>query len=442
MSQTVLPNSINYNEQLPSLSPSTQNFSQVLQPINGARFGQNQQITVDIPSRGFIDPQSMYIRYRMNIQNQTTAILDNALSVVGCPVYTPFARVETFINSQQIDAVQDFNVVAHLWSNVFLGVNEKYGNQFGFGYNEVTTPTTVGMDKLDSRVLPAITLNASIQYTVSAPLVCTKLTSCEKFIPAFATGGIRLVFTLDTLANIFSPTAQAALVNPAGTFIDNFELVYDMIDFGPEVERSVLSQPSIMIKSNGYANSSMTVPTTPAGTITLVYNQRFASIRSAIVLPAGTAINAKTLNGKFDAVDITTGGYYQLNVGGVQFPQGGPINFAQNKAGAMSELRKATGNLYDWSKSMSINSVEFSRLDDTTTSGIEPGKCYIGFDLNKVNSASRNMLNGTSSQNTPINLVLNIATAMGANSKNVYLVLNYDCVLILDPRTKMITINQ
>ena len=64
MSQTVLPNSINYNEQLPSLSPGTQNFTQVLQPINGSQFGQNQQIYIDIPSRGFIDPQSLYIRYK------------------------------------------------------------------------------------------------------------------------------------------------------------------------------------------------------------------------------------------------------------------------------------------------------------------------------------------------------------------------------------------
>jgi len=43
MSQTVLPNSINYNEQLPSLSPATQNFTQILQPVNGAIFSQNQQ---------------------------------------------------------------------------------------------------------------------------------------------------------------------------------------------------------------------------------------------------------------------------------------------------------------------------------------------------------------------------------------------------------------
>jgi hypothetical protein len=65
-----------------------------------------------------------------------------------------------------------------------------------------------------------------------------------------------------------------------------------------------------------------------------------------------------TLNGKFDSVDVTSGGYYSLNHGGVQFPQGGPINFSINKAGAMSELRKATGNLYDYSKSMAINEVD------------------------------------------------------------------------------------
>ena len=103
MSQTVLPNTINYAESLPSISPSTQNFTQVLQPVNGAIFSQNQQIFIDIPSRGFIDPQSIYIRYKMTVV--TTAA--TAYSVLGCPLYAPFARVETFINSQQVDSVQD-----------------------------------------------------------------------------------------------------------------------------------------------------------------------------------------------------------------------------------------------------------------------------------------------------------------------------------------------
>ncbi len=107
----------------------------------------------------------------------------------------------------------------------------------------------------------------------------------------------------------------------------------------------------------------------------------------------------------------------------------------------MSELRKATGNLYDWSKSMAINNIEFGYTENSTTGFTQPGKCYIGFDLNKINSASRAMLNGTSSQNAPINLIINIAVA-SASAKNVYLVLNYDCVFIIDPRTKMITLNQ
>ena len=177
MSQTVLPNSINYREMLPSISPSTENFTQVLQPTNSSIFGQNQQIYVDIPSRGFIDPQSLYIRYRMNVGCITTAIVADSFTVIGCPVYTPFIRVETYINSQQIDSVQDYNVAAHAWSNTFLGVNEKYGNQYGFGYQDPGNGT-VSMNELDGRALPAIAAGAIASYYVSAPLICTKLANC------------------------------------------------------------------------------------------------------------------------------------------------------------------------------------------------------------------------------------------------------------------------
>lgn len=440
MSQLVLPNSINYAESLPSIVPGTQNFTQVLQPVNGAVFSQNQQIFIDIPSRGFIDPQSIYIRYKAAFLGTATAAAAGQ-GVIGCPLYTPFSRVDTMINSQMIDTVADYNVVAHTWTNLFLGVNEKYGNQFGFGYLDAT-PTEVRLDELDGRDMAGLVATERA-YFVSGPLVCTKLTGCEKFIPAFATGGIRLMFTIDTVANMVTSQMFSNLNANTPFTITNFELVYDLIDFGPDVEQSILSQPSIMIKTNGYNNSSVTVPATGAGSATLVFNQRLASIRSAIVLPSGTVPGANYFNGKFDSVDITNGGFYSLNIGGITYPQGGPISFALNKAGAVSELRKATGNLYDWSKSMSINNIEFSYVDNPTptTALTQPGKCYVGFDLNKINSASQNMLNGTSSQNAPINLVLNINTAV-QTAKNVYMVLNYDCILNIDPRTKMININQ
>lgn len=435
MAQSVLPNSINYQDQLPALIPGVQNFTQVLQPVNGSTFVQNQQVFFDLPSRGFIDPASIYIRYKMTV----TTTGNQALNVLGCPLYTPFQRVDTFFNSQIIDSVPDYNQVAHAWSNLFLSVSDKYGNQYGFGYKD-PTDGEVRMDELDGRNLGTVT-TAGVNYFVSGPVVCTKLANCEKFIPAFATGGIRLVFTLDTWANMLDVTTNLDLASNK-TFLSNFELVYDLIDFGSEIEQLVLQQPNIMIKSNGYSNSSAAIATGTSGTNTIVFNQRFASIRSAIVHPSGvTPTAATTVNGKFDAIDITSGGYYSLVVGGVQFPQGGPLSMANNKAGVLSELRKATGNLYDWSKGMSINSVEFSYIETGNTTVIQPGKVYIGFDLNKLNSGGKNMLNGISSQNSPINVVLNIATATAA-AKNLNLILNYDCIFMIDPRTKMISMNQ
>ena len=57
---------------------------------------------------------------------------------------------------------------------------------------------------------------------------------------------------------------------------------------------------------------------------------------------------------------------------------------------------------------MSINSFEFDYNENSTTASTQPGKVYVGFDLNKINSASRAILNGTSSQNSHINFVINI----------------------------------
>ena len=435
MSQFVLPKSVDYDEVLPSLPPNVNNYTQVVYPSNGSQFFPSQNIIVDIPSRGCIDPQSIYIRYRMNLGAGGTAT--NATYMPGCPLYTPFQRVDTFINSQIVDSVNEYNVTAHAWTNAFLGASDKYGMQTGFGYS--TADATTGyMTGLDSRTVPIIAINGTTSWSVSGPLVCAKLSACEKMIPAFACGGIRLSFTLDTLATWVANTTN---FDTAKCFISNFEVVYDLIDFGSEFEQDILSKPSIMIKSSGYNNSSVNVSVGTNGIQTFVFNQRLASIRSALLLPAGTAVGAVQLNGKFDAVDITTNGYYSLNIGGVSYPQGGPISFTLNRAGALSELRKATGVLYDWSRSMSINEAEFAYTDNSTTTAQQPGKVYVGFDLNKINSSGNAIMNGTSSQNSPINAVLNMAVAT-QGAKQLYLILNYDCVFVIDPRTKMVNMTQ
>lgn len=429
MAQIVLPNSINYDEQLPALMSGVNNYTQVLQPTNGSSFTQNGQIFFDLPSRGFIDPKSIYIRYR----EKFTAT--NAGAVCECALFTPIARVDTFFNSQLIDTVSDYNIVANQWMNLYLGPNEKASIQSAFGYSTLDGQIT----KYDSKALVA----GANTFNVAGPLICIMLTSCDKFIPAFATGGIRIVFTLDSYSNMCSnPTV------PTDFSIDRFELVYDMVDFGSEVEQSVLNRDKIVIKSSSYNNQSVTVNSTTNGTNTFVFNQRFNSIRNAI-LSTTCASSTNYVNGKFDSVDITCGsdyttkgGSYSLNIGGVSYPQGGPLSTLNNRNGILAELRKATGNLYDWSKAMSIDPNEFNYNESgSTTTADEPGKFFVGFDLNKINSSSNLMLNGTSSANAPINAIIQFGSAT-SNSHNLNLTLNYDAILTIDPRTKQLSVLQ
>lgn len=438
MSITVLPNSINYDEQLASLMPNVNNYTQTIQSSNGSSFKPSSQIIFDIPSRGFIDPKSIYLRYK----NTYTAT--NAGAVCKCPLYTPFQRLDIFVNSQLFDTIPDYNIVANNWIDLNLGANEKMSIQSAWGYNA----TDGNVTKFDSRSLSA----GGNTFSVAGPLVANALVNSEKFFPAFAVGGIRLVFTLDTVVNMCSNSTI-----PTDFTLFNCELVFDMVDFGPEVEREILARDSIVIKSNSYNLTSVNVPAGTNGTNQFVFNQRFASIRSAIV-GTTSATTAVQVNGKYDSVDLTSytdsslyGGYYSLNCGGVIYPQGGPLNTLNNRNGLLMELRKATGNIYDWSKAMSIDVYEFGFAESgatgafgtalAQTSVTEPGKFFVGFDLNKINSASNMMLNGTSSQNSPINVIVSQSNAT-ANSHNLYLMLNYDVILTIDPRTKQLNILQ
>jgi hypothetical protein len=431
MAQTVLPSSINYAEQLPSLMAGVQNLTQVLNPVNGSSFTTDgAQIIIDFPSRGFIDPRSIYFSYNMSIVQGATAP-----SVVRCPLYAPFVRLDLYINNSLIESINDYNLLACLWTELYLGPNEKAGLQNGFGYSNADGAIT----KYDARLL---TTGVTNSYKVSGPLVCSMLSSMDKFLPAFACGQVRLVFTLDTLNNYTSFTAT----RPTSFTLSNFQVTYDLIDFGAEVEQSVLSLPQVVIKSSGYVNQSVTVPVGTNGNNSFVFNTRLASIRNAIV-SSSSAASANLVNGKFDSVLISgSPSSYALNIGGQVYPQAGPLSTV-NESAILMELRKATGSLYDFSKASSINNIEFAYNEigtnatnaATATTPQEPAKTYIGFDLNKINSASNAMLNGTSSQNSPIVLQVNFGAATTL-AKSFNLTAQYDAILTIDTRSRQISV--
>ena len=58
---------------------------------------------------------------------------------------------------------------------------------------------------------------------------------------------------------------------------------------------------------------------------------------------------------------------------------------------------------------MSINTVEFGYTDAACNTRVgQPGKFTVGIDCCKLSSGSLNLLNGTSSQNYTINVLMNL----------------------------------
>ena len=78
----VLPKELAYSPSSPSL-PECLSQEIVLAPVGGSSYGTSQLIQFDLVSRGFIDPASLYIRYKVALTNTAT----DTSSLRGTPAY-------------------------------------------------------------------------------------------------------------------------------------------------------------------------------------------------------------------------------------------------------------------------------------------------------------------------------------------------------------------
>jgi len=419
----VLPNSVNYTEALPSLPDNTQQIPVVASPVNGASFTPGAQIQFDLLNRGFLVPDSMYLRYTTSVTNT------GAFQVfqIGCPVYNPFTRLDVQIGSQTVDTIQSYNVLMNMLTNLTLDVAQKYGLQAGFGYlNNSSVPT---LEQLDARDLGATATTQA--YSLGGPLMSI-LSNSEKLIPLFAMPQIRIVLTMDAIANCFNIASGGAVT---AFTLSNLELCYKVVDMGGQVEDMVRSMgDKIYIKSQSFSCASQTLGSGSTGYNELVFNQRYASVKSLYAINGGTTIGA---NKAFDSTDITTNnGDYSFSVGGVIYPQR-PISSLVNRAGALMELKSATGSIYDKANSFSINSVEYAAVSATVTTAQVMGKYFIGTSLEKLNSDS--LLTGISTQNSPISYRISLGTATG-QAHLITLVANYDALFEVDTVNRQVAV--
>jgi hypothetical protein len=434
-----LPKSFKLDDPVPALPEGASSILMSCRPVSGGAFLPSAVIDVDLGTRGFLDPASLSIRYTV----ATVVPATNAAAMAGTPVYTPIQRLQISANGSTIDTISQYNQVAHVLTQGYLDVAAKFGRQAAYGYTPIasTLTTAPSLFNMDCRVSGA---GATDTYTVSAPLPCV-LSQCEKMLPLFAMGGLRLTFTLDTLANMFATglmySAGAAVTYqlPTSCTITNFEVCYSMIDLGQEAEQMVRGMGArLFLKSHSFNNSATSSAAGATGSLSFVFNQRYSSIRSAYVLP-----NQVIGNKWAEIVDLTCGlGDYQLQIGNSAYPQM-PLSTVNNKAGILQETYRAFQAINSFG-SMSIDTAEFNVLASTVLAALnpyEPGKFFVGVNLEKVATADHVLMSGVSTYNTPINVVIN-SSAVSANvlACNINLLLDYDCIITIDQEGRQVSV--
>ena len=127
-------------------------------------------------------------------------------------------------------------------------------------------------------------------------------------------------FTFESLSNISSNITNDHKATDYE--ITNFEVVYNVIDFGAEVQRQIMSEsPQILIKTSSYNTSVAPIAKDTSGNINLIYNLRYASIKSAFLNFGGTDPDLSA-NKNMDSFDVTAGtGDYSLQIVGISYPQ-------------------------------------------------------------------------------------------------------------------------
>lgn len=422
---SVLPKEINYGKKNISLPKGTSAINgAVSTPASGFSFGPAQQIQFNLPSRSYLVPESIYLRYKITLTGG-----DATTDGIGAfPAYSPFSQCQTIIGSNVVENIANYGVLNNFILTTKLNYSQKVGLACAFGVGASASATGA---QLNTAFTNANCNGWNVGFanearSMAIPLNCL-FANADSLVPLKFMPACQITLTTDSIANLFTGLA------PTNYAITNCELVYDLVDFNDEVDQAVMSMADdrgkIMIKSQSYATSGQTTTAISSGTIEYVYAMRLASIKGLALLMGGT--HGTSANKSFDSLDITSGnGSFQFNVANVQYPSR-PISTVLNKAGSLMELGSFFGPSHDLASSnFSINPTEFSYLNNATTSISEPGKFFIATNCERL-STNDALLSGISSQLSSLSVRIELGTPT-TNSQNLILVALYDAILEID----------
>tara|TARA_B110000285_G_scaffold9347_1_gene9455 strand:- start:1455 stop:2729 length:1275 start_codon:yes stop_codon:yes gene_type:complete len=420
-----VPREVDYSQRPTALPPNTINTDVVVAPSNGSSFGNDGDIIqFTLPSRGFLIPSTMYLRYKCAVVGATAAS-----KMRGTPFYTPFSRSQVSIGASVVESLEGYNQLANILVNTKMDFAEKSGLAFPLGLIDyTTTPTSAN---LNGRVMST----ATGETFDMAGALGNILSNSDLLVPLGACPSVQIQLTMDALANMFTDA------NATGITLSNLELCFQSVEFGAEIDPMILSmtdgEGNILIKSQSFTSSSQVLPV-QSGQTELVYNQRLSSIKSLIANFNGAG---GCVNDWADSVDVTNGlGDYQFLIASRPYPVR-PLSVLQNKGGVYQELADCWSMAHSlYSSKLAITPKEFNVQENGATTYDSPAKFYVAQNCEKLSSSA--MLTGVSSQLSPISLRVNFGGTAAGNAHTTTLICCYDAIMVINPLARQVQVRQ
>jgi len=430
---SVLPKEVAY-EPLVSLPSGTNALSVVVSPANVQSVGAGGAVVhFDLPSRGFLIPESLYISFKMTAKNAAAA---TAGTIRGAAAYAPFARVETLIGGQQVETMTSYNQLTNMLINTKMSVAAKVGMGYSLGLGSRGTSGSTFMNQDGFVAMTSGDTNAQ-SFDFAAPLGCI-LSNASKLVPLGMMPSVRISLTTDALTN-FSTGIDAT---SDGFVLSDLQLCMDIVDFGAATDEAIKSladeEGNVNIRSQSFVSASQTLMD-GQGQTELVYNQRLSSIKTIVAIVEGANNN---VNGKFDAIDPTRGGGdVQFLIASEQYPPR-PLSMSQNSGRVYQELADAwspTHSLYN--THMAIVGAQFGADDTVATTSMSQAKNYFAVNTERL-STNGNLLTGVSSMLSPLSLRINKGSTGSTVQHTTTLICCYDAILSCNLLTRQASVKQ
>lgn len=429
MSEIVrLPKELQYNKYY-KLPKSVQCISMATNALNNL-VGPGEKLEFDFVSRGKLVGNTIWLEYELVPTGQTIA---GAL-IRGIPFFAPFSQSRILIGSQGFDNQNSYNAVCSALCDLKMTGAQKYAHSRNLGitnnalfYGGTTLASGVGLDLAGP--LPNMLSNASNQLPLG-------------WMPQ-----VRIELTLAQASDIFQVLAATSL--PTSYSVRNATLHYDIIEYGDDYDREILSSMldengMLNIKTMSYSTSGQVISIGSSGNLEYVFNTRFGSIKSLFAFfPPGGNLSAWQQFESFDpTTPVATGvgsGELSFSVAGQRYPQRA-ISTAVNRNAAIPELVLAlNGSQNILSAQFSLNYEGWvlgngSTTTNTTNYPTQYGSFVFGSNVERL-SSNDILLSGISTDSSPITVNLNFSSPTTV-TQSVRLTIMYDAIIQINPLTK------